>query len=211
MRKLDSHIWMLLESLRELSLWFSLKVRPWHMMVSLRVVDSKVLRIFIQFEYFFSDKKIKVAKILLHISDGFSSVRVLMYRHSKSSFLQVTLQFWIVNSNFCSFFWLSLPYQFCEKYQFGADGFSLVLVIMYTFNLAYTLKNDQWITIWWAKLELECLVLIFIYSNSNSRSLAKTWTLNAGTSCTSELIPKKYHLQFLTLHPPSCLFLITIL
>ena len=30
----------------------------------------------------------------------------------------------------------------------------------------YTLKSDQWITIWWAKYELECLLLIFIYSNS---------------------------------------------
>ena len=48
------------------------------------------------------------------------------------------------------------------------------------------------------KLELECLLLIFIYSNSNSRSLAKTWTSNAGSLCTSELIPKKNHLSNIT-------------
>ena len=30
----------------------------------------------------------------------------------------------------------------------------------------YTLKSDQWITIWWAKFELECLLMISIYFNS---------------------------------------------
>ena len=42
----------------------------------------------------------------------------------------------------------------------------------------------------------------------NSKSLGKTWTLNAGTS---ELIPKKNHLKLLTLHLPVCLFLIKVL
>ena len=33
------------------------------------------------------------------------------------------------------------------------------------FNVgAYTLKSNPWKTIWWAKFELECLLLIFIYS-----------------------------------------------
>ena len=32
--------------------------------------------------------------------------------------------------------------------------------------LICTLKSDQWITIWWAKSVLECLLLIFVYSNS---------------------------------------------
>ena len=36
----------------------------------------------------------------------------------------------------------------------------------------YILKSDQWMTIWWAKFDLECLLLIFIYSNS-TKSLAK--------------------------------------
>ena len=62
------------------------------LMVSSRVVDSKVLRMGIQSEYF-SDKKAEMANVLLEILDGFSLVSmvwVLMYRHSKFAFLQVT-------------------------------------------------------------------------------------------------------------------------
>ena len=29
----------------------------------------------------------------------------------------------------------------------------------------YTLESNQWITMWWAKFELEFLILIFIFSN----------------------------------------------
>ena len=81
-----------------------------------------------------------------------------------------------------------------------------------------TLKSDQWISIYWAKFELECLLLVFIYSNSKLKSLAKTRTLNAGTS---ELIPKKKEkvkleleietcIKFQTLHSPFYLFLIKL-
>ena len=38
----------------------------------------------------------------------------------------------------------------------------------------YTLKSDQWITIWWAKFELKCLLLLFIYSNSKFKVACKT-------------------------------------
>ena len=71
--------------------------------------------------------------------------------------------------------------------------------------LIYTLKSDQWITIWWAKFELECLLLIFIYFNSKFKVTCKNgdFKLNAGTS---EHIPKKICLKFLTLHLPFCLF-----
>ena len=37
------------------------------------------------------------------------------------------------------------------------------------FHFSYTLKKDKWITIswiWWAKFELQCLLLTFIHSNS---------------------------------------------
>ena len=37
----------------------------------------------------------------------------------------------------------------------------------------YTLKNDQWITTWWANFELECLLLIFIYFNSKFKVTCK--------------------------------------
>ena len=59
-------------------------------MVSSRVVDSKVLRMAIQY---FLRLKGKMADAMLEIIDGFSFVWVLMYRHLKSEFLQVTLNF----------------------------------------------------------------------------------------------------------------------
>ena len=37
----------------------------------------------------------------------------------------------------------------------------------------YTLKTDKWITIWWAKFELKCLLLIFIYFNSKFKVTCK--------------------------------------
>ena len=61
-------------------------------MVSSRVADSKVLRKAIQFEYFFW-YKVKKANAMLEILDGFYLEWVLMYRHSKTVFLQVTLNF----------------------------------------------------------------------------------------------------------------------
>ena len=41
MREVDSHTWMLQESLWELILWFSSKVRPWHVCTSLTNVCSE--------------------------------------------------------------------------------------------------------------------------------------------------------------------------
>ena len=42
----------------------------------------------------------------------------------------------------------------------------------------YTMKSnqwsDQWITIWWAKFELKCLLLIFIYFNSKFKVSCKS-------------------------------------
>ena len=74
----------------------------------------------------------------------------------------------------------------------------------------YTLRSDQLITKWWAKFELECLLLIFIYSNSKFKlkSLAETRTLNASTS---DLIPKKNGRKLATLHSLFCPFLMKIL
>ena len=36
------------------------------------------------------------------------------------------------------------------------------------------MKSDQWITTWWAKFELECLLLIFIYFNLKFKVICKT-------------------------------------
>ena len=41
----------------------------------------------------FYEKRAKMANVMLEILDGFSSVRVLMYRHSKSTIMQVTENF----------------------------------------------------------------------------------------------------------------------
>ena len=54
----------------------------------------------------------------------------------------------------------------------------------------YTLKSNQWIKIWSAKFELECLVTFINTPIQNSKSLAKTGTLNLGRP-TSELTQKK--------------------
>ena len=45
-----------------------------HLMVSSNKVDSKVLWIAFQFEYFFSDKKGKMANVMLETLNGYSSV-----------------------------------------------------------------------------------------------------------------------------------------
>ena len=47
---------------------------------------------------------------------------------------------------------------FARKNQFLIDGFS----VMWTILSVYILKSEQWITIWWANFELECLLLIII-------------------------------------------------
>ena len=42
----------------------------------------------------------------------------------------------------------------------------------------YTPTSGQWITIWWAKFELEGIILIFIYFNSEFKVRRKTKTKN---------------------------------
>ena len=81
---------------------------------------------------------------------------------------------------FCSLFLLSLSYKFCERYAFVMQGFTCVFIIRK--RPIYTMTSDQNIPLWWAKFELECLLIIFIYFDSNSRSLAKTRTLNVDES-----------------------------
>ena len=67
-----------------------------------------------------------------------------------------------------------------DPVQFVVDGFSLVRVIMYIFNLHTAEESMDNI---WEKFELEWLLYILvIYVLQNSKTLAKTGTLNAGTS-----------------------------
>ena len=113
-----------------------------------------------------------MANAMLDVLEGFSLVWVLIpvYRHYKSAFYQVTLNFEFEDissrhftSNFAHSFDFHCFINFAKKYQFVIDGFSLVCVLFGKFSI-YILKSDQWITIWWAKFELEyeCLLLIII-------------------------------------------------
>ena len=73
------------------------------------------------------------------------------------------------------------------------------------------LKSNQLIPLWWAKLELECLLIILIYmftAIQNSGSLVKTGTENAGAS---EIISKEKSIKCVILQWPFCFFLIKIL
>ena len=70
-----------------------------------------------------------------------------------------------------------LPYyQFCEKCGFLVNGLSLWYELLCNLSI-YTMKTDQWITIQWAKSELECLLLIFICFNSNFKFTLQKWRL----------------------------------
>ena len=66
---------MLKLHLRFTLIFFYIKMNHFeaHLMVLSRVVDSKVLRMAIQFEYFFGQKG-KIANVMLEILHGFSLV-----------------------------------------------------------------------------------------------------------------------------------------
>ena len=70
-------------------------------MVLSREVDSQVLKMLIQFEYFFQYVG-KMVDVMLKLLDGFSLVWVLIYWHSKFAFLQVTLNFESEETNITS-------------------------------------------------------------------------------------------------------------
>ena len=75
---------------------------------------------------------------------------------------------WILVVHIYLLFWLSLPYQFCTKYQFAVD---------------------QWMTIWWAKFELECLLLIWM---RELRYIGVHMRVRISCSFISYLIPKTW-------------------
>ena len=71
-----------------------------------------------------------------------------------------------------------LPYQFWKQYEFIRYGFSLVWFLVLILIRAFW--NNQYITKWWAKLKLECLLLICIYTNAKFIVICKPQTLNDG-------------------------------
>ena len=72
----------------------------------------------------------------------------------------------------------------------------------------YNLQGDQWIIVWWAKFESECLLLIFIYFHSKFSATCKNGYFECQyiRTCSEENC-----LKFPTSHLPFWLFLIKIL
>ena len=75
-------------------------------------------------------------------------------------------------------------------------------------KLSICTLSDQRITIWWAKFELECVLLMVIYYISKFKVSCKKadfryWFIRTHT--------KENHLKFLTFHSPFSLFLMKIL
>ena len=146
------------------------------------------------------------------ILDGFSLVWVLMYRHSKSTFYRwlkiLNWRRWILVVNIPTQILLTLL------------TFIALLILLkvsiwrgwFLFGVRYY-ENIQ-LTPWRVIMDTNMVSKIWLEMSTtnnliqNSKSLAKTGTLNAGTS---ELISEKKRLKFLTLHSPFCLFIIGIL
>ena len=80
---------------------------------------------------------------------------------------------------FCSPHWLFLPYQFWKKNTNLSDTISLWYESWCWFLFA-PFWNNQWITKWWAKFKLECLLLICTYTNAKFIDICKPRTFNDG-------------------------------
>ena len=84
------------------------------------------------------------------------------------------------------------------RFLFGVSYYAI-----FQFTHWRALKGGQWITIRWAKFELERLLLILIYFSSKFKVTCKKGDFEAGKS---ELIPKKKRQTFAILHfsPAKC-------
>ena len=140
----------------------------------------------------------------MEILDGFSLEWFLMYRHSKSTFFQVTLNFELEWINICSRHSM-IQLKFCSPYCYPLNtlqGVNWKLTYLTHTKEKPSMTNLYFSQNWHGdesqksvtKFEL-CLLLKFIYSNS--KLLVKISTLNVGTS---ELTTKRNRLKFLTLH-----------
>ena len=114
-----------------------------------------------------------MAKVMLEILDDFSSKWVLMYWHSKSPVLQVTVNFELKlmnissshsNSNFAlhivihwSLFKVQIKHLHNNSHQRETIHDKLIL---------FAKLVRQWKSKEWAESELEYALVIFIYSNS---------------------------------------------
>ena len=69
--------------------------------------------------------------------------------------------------------------------------------------LIYTSKTDQWITMWWPKLQLEYLLLLSIYFNLKFKVTCKNGDFECRYTITHSVEKRQI---FLTLHSPFCIF-----
>lgn len=67
----------------------------------------------------------------------------------------------------------------------------------------YTSKSDRWIPLWWAKFELECLLIIFIYFNSKFKVTCKNEDFEC--RCIKTHFEEK-SLKFVLFQSPFCFF-----
>ena len=147
-----------------------------------------------------------MANVMLEISDGFSLVWFLMYRHSKSTFLQVILNWsqWTLVVDILPNILILLTLLTFIALPILRKNINLSKMVSLWCELfcklsIYTLKSNQWIITWYGEKHLNWNVYYW-YSFTpiqTSKSLAKMPTLNGGTS---ELIPKKNRLKLLILH-----------
>ena len=72
-----------------------------------------------------------------------------------------------------------LPYQFCKKKYTNLSYMVSLRYKSWCWSSFAPFWNNQWITKWWAKFELECQLLIFITLIQILKSLTKTQTLKA--------------------------------
>ena len=121
-----------------------------------------------------------MVNVMLEIVDSFSLVWVLMYRNSKSAFLQLTMNFELElmninsrhsNSNCAQHIVIhwSLFKVYIESLHYNSHQRETIHDKLIFFSKLVR----QWKSKEWAKLELQCLPLIFIYSNSKCKVTCK--------------------------------------
>ena len=85
-----------------------------------------------------------------------------------------------------------LPYQFWKKSTNPSDTVSLWYESWCWFLFA-PFWNNQWITKWWTKFKLECLLLICAYTNAKFIVICKPRTLNDGGEDSVKYRNRKKH------------------
>ena len=125
------------------------------------------------FLYFFSDKKENgkyivrnFGRFVLSMSSDVPAFKVHIFTSDLLCWIEIN-EYYNKHSN--TNFAHSLDFHYLTNFVENINihlcdicrGLSLLGMKLLCKCSIYTLKSDQWITIWWAKFELECLLLIF--------------------------------------------------